>query len=243
MFDRDVEGCVALGLVLTVLGIPFAAYAYYVLLNVPLTVLGLACVILGATMFLIPSSPVPPQTVRAMVEASCVNVEALLEEMDAREKGVYLPPRDDRGWAYVPLSGNPGLDNAWEVLDAPVRVVTDAGGEPGLMVFPPGSEVVRLSMLGEEVGLEEALSYVLVDFLEGAESVKATHAGGDIVLKIQGSRLETDFPRYRSVLGSLPVSLAGSVLAAITGRPVKLLEESEIRGEIRAVFREVARDG
>jgi hypothetical protein len=243
VLDRDVDRYVALQIGLLIFGFPLAAYSYFILSNVPLLALGLACIILGATAMLIPSSPVPTHTVRAMVEGACVNIEALLEEFDASEKAVYLPPRDGRVYAFVPLRANPGASLAWAAMEAPMRVVTEAGGEPGLMVFPPGSEVVRLSMISPEAGVEEALNHVLVDFLEAVGSVKAVSEGGRVVVDLEKTRFETEFPRFRQVLGSIVVSTSGCVLSTVLGIPVLLQDEQVERGKTRAVFTEVAEGG
>lgn len=243
MLDRSVDRYTALGLGLVVFGVPLAVFSYLVLLSVPLTSLGLACIVLGVTVMLTPSSPVPAHTIRAMVEGSCVNIEALLEEFDARERAVYLPPRDGRVYAFVPLASNPGVSAAWAASEAPVRVVTEAGGEPGLLVFPPGSEVVRLSLLSAEAGVEEALSHVLVDFLEAVESVRAVRDGGRVVVDMTVSRAETEFPRYRQVLGTLSTSTAGCALSTVLRVPLTLQDEQVDERRIRAVFAEVPRSG
>jgi hypothetical protein len=224
-------------------GTIFAIYSHYILMNTPLTALGLACVILGTTTALTPSSPVPVKTVRAIVEASCVNIEAVLEEFDAKIKATYLPPRDEEslGRAYVPLKSNPGTENASAAMDSPIRVVTNVGGEPGLLLFPPGSEIIRLSRLGDEAGIEDSLNYILVDFLEAVESVKATRDRENIFVSISGLRLSTNYPRFKKVLGELPTSIAGNVLASVTGNPVTLIKENTYRDEVRAVFKEQKR--
>ena len=104
--------------------------------------------------------------------------EALLEEFDAKEKAVYLPPRNDRVFAFVPLGNDPGVLDFGYLEKVPLRVLVNVGGSPGLFIFPPGSEIVRLSLLPEDTGLEDALQYVLVDYLEGAGSVKAIKESG-----------------------------------------------------------------
>jgi hypothetical protein len=219
---------------LIIFGSPFAVYAFLVLLSVPLTALGIACVVLGATIALIPESPVPGNMIRAMVEGSCAGVEALLEEFNAKEKAVYLPPRNGRVVALIFYKKDPRL--AWKASEVPVRVVTEVAGEPALMVFPPGSEIVRLGMLGEESGVEEALSYVLTDFLEAVESVKSVEVGRSIVVKMTNPKIRTDFPRFNMCLGSLPTSIAGCVLAQVLGKPVALIEEQAIERTITATF-------
>ena len=225
------------GAVLMAFGVPFAVYSYLVLLDVTFTALGLASVVLGATALLIPSSPVPAGTVRAMVEGASVNVEALLEEYDASSKAYYLPPVDDRVYCFVPLSGDVGGWQLDMVMGAPVRVITEVAGVRGLMVFPPGSEIVRLSLLGEESGLEDALSYVLVDYLEAVESVKAVESGDRVVVQLNRYRVDTDFPRVKLCLGSIPVSTAGCVLAWVTEKPVLFVDEDGSGESTTATFR------
>ena len=241
--NRSLDRYLSFGLGLIVFGVPFTLYSFYLLLSIPLTALGIACIVLGATVLLVPSSPVPANTVRAMVEGASINIEALLEEFDAKDKAVYLPPRDGRSWAFVPLSDNPGASAAWAAMDAPVRVMTDVEGEPGLMVFPPGSEIVRLSLLSEESGIEEALNYVLVDFLEAVDSVKAVTAEDRIIVQMENPRIRTDFPRFEMVLGSIPTSLAGCVVATVLGKPMLFIEETVLGKQIRATFRIAPKNG
>jgi len=227
---------VGFGLAMVFFGVPFTAFSYWILSSVPLTALGLACVILGATIMLTPSSPVPKGAIRAMVEGSCVNVEALLEECNVTEKAFYLPPREGRVYVFVPLRSNPHLPGAGEVMRAPIRVITDAGGCPGLLIFPPGSELMRLSGISSGSGLEDALRYVLVDFVEAVESVKAVGEGGRVVVDLVKPRLRTDFPRFRRVLGSLVTSIAGCVLASCLEVPVVFDEEQADGERVRAIF-------
>ncbi len=112
-----------------------------------------------------------------------------------------------------------------------------------MMVFPPGSEVVRLSALEEESGTEDALSYVLVDFLEAAESVKAVEAGQRIIVNITKPRIRSDFPGFNKCLGTLPTSIAGCVLAQVLGKPVGLVEEQATPQQVTATFEVPPRPG
>jgi hypothetical protein len=213
------------GLGLVGFGLVLAGFAYLVLSSVPLAALGLACVVLGATAASLPENVVPRSAVRAMLRGATLNIEALLEEFDVRGGAVYLPPRDGLVSAYLPVASNPGPPSLEALRGAPRRVVTLAGGQPCLMVFPPGAEVVRVSELGEGVGLEEALSYILVDVTELCSSLRASEAEDVVVLEMRGVKAETEAPRYRELLGSIPSSLAACVVAAVLRRPVRLLGE------------------
>jgi len=231
---------VGFGLAMVFFGVPFTAFSYWILSSVPLTALGLACVILGATVVITPSSPVPIKVIRAMVEGSCVNVETLLEECNVMEKAFYLPPKEGRVYVFVPLRFNPHLPDASEVMRAPMRVITEVRGSPGLLIFPPGSELTRLSGLSSGSGLEDALRHVLVDFVEAAESVKAVREGDKVVVDLVRPRLRTDFQRFRRALGSLVTSIAGCVLASCLELPVVFDEEQADGERVRAIFRVIS---
>lgn len=231
------------GYTLVAFGATFALFSYLILLSVPLTSLGVASVILGAAALMIPGSPVPTETTRALLEGSCINLEAILEEFNARQKAVYLPPREERGTAYIPLAENPGASNGWQALNAPIRVVSNIGGEPGLILFPPGGEALRLNPVTEGAGVEDALQQTLVDFLELVQTVKAATVGDRVVVEMTGVRINTEYPRFNMVFGTLATSVAGSVISAVRGEPMQLVEEQAVKSSTRAVFRTAPRDG
>ena len=219
-----------LGLGLMVFGAPFGLYSYYVLGNVTLAAMGMACVILGSVYLLTPASPVPLDVVRSMVEGANVNIEALLEEFGAVNRGVYLPPRDGRVYCFVPVVD--GFD-VGRLDSRPLRLVSG----DGLTVFPPGAEVVRLAGIGDEMGLEDALGYVLVDYLEAAEGVKVVESGGNVVVQVVGPVVDSSFVRVRGCLGSTVASVAGCVFASLRGVPVRFLGEESVDGLVTLRFR------
>jgi hypothetical protein len=224
-----------LGLSLSSFGAVFASYSYLVLLSVPLTALGLACIILGSTLLMVPGSPVPKHQMRAMMEGSLVNLEALLEEFDVRGKAVYLPPSEGRVYAFIPVQENVDL-GAINPRQVPVRVLSEAGGVRGVTVFLPGSEAVRLSLLPGEVGAEDALNYVLVDFIEAVESVKFVRRGGEAVVELGKPRAASEYSRVNECLGSYAVSVAGCVLAHVLRSPVHYRGEEASGDSILGYF-------
>lgn len=232
-----------LGLGLLCFGAPVSIFSFCVFSNTGLTAFGLACVILGGTMILTPWNPIPEPSIKGMLEGSCLNIEALLEEFDAEEKAFYLPPSGDRIYSYVPLSSNPDSVDLNEVFSAPKRVITDSGGAPGLFVFPPGAELVRNSGIGFDMGLEAALSFILMDFVEIVDSVEVVEDNGQIEVRLRNPQLDTDFPIHRSVLGSIPTSIAGCVIAFSLDSPVKFAAERRHKNEIIARFEVVSESG
>jgi hypothetical protein len=127
-------------------------------------------------------------------------------------------------------------------MEAPIRVVTEVGGEPGLMVFLPVSDDM-LSSIGEDSKAEEALSNILVEQLGFLESVKEAESGDKVVVRMSGSRMETDLPRFKKVLGSLPTSIAGCVLAFVFDKPLALIEEEVSGRVITATFEVPTKNG
>lgn len=232
-----------LGLVLLCFGIPLSAFSFFVFLNTGLTAFGLACVILGGTMVLTPWSPVPEPSVKGMMEGSCLNIEALLEEFDAVEKAIYLPPSENKVYSYVSLSSNPGDLDLKKIISAPRRVITDSGGHPGLFIFSPGGELVRKSGIEPDMGLEAALSLILVDFVELVDSVEFSEENGKIEVRLRNPQLDTEFPTYKKILGSIPTSVAGCVIAFSLDLPIKFTGERREGNEIIAKFKVVSESG
>ena len=63
---EDVSRYTAVGVGLVVFGALFAEYAFLMLLSVPMTALGISCVILGVTTVLIPDNPIPASNIRRL---------------------------------------------------------------------------------------------------------------------------------------------------------------------------------
>jgi hypothetical protein len=59
-----------IGLCLVVFGVLFGTTSYFVLGNVPLTALGMGLAVLGAAWAMIPSNPLPRETVASLIKSS-----------------------------------------------------------------------------------------------------------------------------------------------------------------------------
>lgn len=220
------------GMVLASFGVPFALYSYFVLFSIPLTAFGLSCIILGVTLFLVPPNPLPSLQIRSMLEGSLVNIEAILEEYNVMGKGVYNL-YDGRVNTLIPIS-NKELKGDFHNL--PIRVFSRIGEEPCVRIFPPGSEVVRLAMLPEEIGLEDALNSVLVDFVELVDSVKMVQEFGQIIVELDNPKADSEFPRVSHSLGSLPVSVAGCIISSVLRKEVAYKRQEETTEGVIAFF-------
>lgn len=105
-------------------------------------------------------------------------------------------------------------------MDGPLRVLY----EDGVVVFPPGSELIGLAGLGEEAGVEDALTAVLVDYLEACTGVRSVETGDTVVVKILDPVPGGDYPRMKLCMGGLTVNVAGSVLTSVFDSPVGFLD-------------------
>jgi hypothetical protein len=99
-----------------------------------------------------------------------------------------------------------------------------------------------LSLLSEEAGLEDALTQVLVDFIEAVDTVKAVRNGREIKIELGGVRVSTDYLRVNECLGSYPVSIAGCVLSQVLGTPICYRGEEDY-GDKKLAFFEVMNIG
>jgi len=244
----------AVGIALVVFGAILAVFSYFVIISVPLTSLGIAFCILGCVVLIFPEYLVPHQVVKGMISGSVANIEAVLEEFAAIHKAIYLPPRDGKIYAYVPLLANPSYPKLSEIIDVPKRIICNVDGHPGLFIYPPGSDVVAVAGVAgvetleeEKKGndfslqdflpqLENAISYLIVDFSELASKVQVDFEENKVFLRIKNVKLNVDAPRFTKVLGSPPASLAACTIAGITKMPVKIIEEKEERKWVRVVF-------
>ncbi|HEV2139147.1 MAG TPA: hypothetical protein VGR53_09925 [Nitrososphaerales archaeon] len=218
-------------------GAVVAYLSYFILFSVSFTALGIACVILGAATLTLPEHPVPRSAVRGVIHAAVLNVEALLEEFDCKEKATYMPPKDGLAIAFVPLSTNPHSPSFNDLARAPRRLVSEQGGVPVLMVVPPGAELVRANEFTEGSSLEDALQYVLVEVSELCSTVKAVVAEDKLVVEMKGVKVKTEAAKYLLCLGSIPASIAASVAATVTKKGLVLLSEETNGKRSVATFR------
>jgi hypothetical protein len=173
-----------------------------------------------------------------------------LEEIDADEeegdeeksfkqrrsalRAIYLPPKpkgqvkkedDARGSVYVPL-----VDHIPSTLDemraAPTTLLPEEKAQAGIRVYTPGAYLGLVEEVnGEDVTIEDALQYVLVESAELCSVVRAAEIEDTIVLEIDDVKVEPESRSYRNVLGSFPTSLAACIVSTVKGAPVMITNE------------------
>ena len=172
-----------------------------------------------------------------MIEESYVNIEAILKQFDARERCIYLPPRDEKVFAYVPLSNDHTPEEAWRSLESPINTVTIAGDKPGLMIFLPISYNM-LTSIEDNTNAEVALKTILVDQTEILGSIKESESENRIQVIMSGSKFKIENPIIKSVFGSIPTSIAGCILSYIYNKPLVFIKE-DLTGKVTTATFEI----
>lgn len=225
-----------LGAGLTVFASVLTIWSYLFFRNIPLTALGIGLTILGISILLTPTNPIPPHAVRALLEGATLNIEALLEELNITNKGYYVKGVDGRVYVLIPI----GRDSGPPTGEFEVKgLVAKTHDKKYLVVVPPSSEVT-ISQELSEAGFDDALNYLLVDLTELAESVETSH-GEYVVVKIKKLKSHLTSWRFRNVLGSLEASMAASLLAKTYG-VARIVNEVDVKND-RIITLEVFQHG
>lgn len=219
---------------LSCFGSLFSPFSYFILVSVPLAALGIGTLILGLSILLTPSAPIPKKTVTALIEGSIANLELILEEFNLTEKGYYTANPNGGVYAYIPLSKDAGKPR----FPTPPRgMITNIDGKPYLTLIPPASELVKVE---EGSSLEASISEALVDLTELCESVSVFEEDEVILVEARGVRGHIGAGRFRQILGSLEACIAATIAAKVTGFPV-YVESEEDSGKRRRIRLRVCR--
>jgi hypothetical protein len=234
-----------IGLDFLVMGFIISGLGFILARTVTIASFGFALAIIGALIVLIVPEPVPEDALKALLSDSVRNIEIILEESGLRNKAYFMQMEDGEIRALIPLSladgGVKALDLA-EVIRAPKRfIVNGRGGIRGLLMIPPGNEIVRLSKVQRGADLEEALRSTLVEHTDLARGVLAVEEDGGRVAKVQISKpqLNSDSPYFNDSLGSPVSCVASCVAAAVKGVPIRIREERYDPGFIRLTLEAV----
>jgi len=207
----------ALGLL--IFSIPFTIASYIILSNIPLTALGIGLMILASSILLTPLESIPPRAIRAMLEGSILSLEAILEEFDISRRGYYVRAEDGRVYLYVPLSedGRPPTKRV-----EPSGLIHEEGDSRYLILIPPASELIKIPEISG-MSLDSALTYMLVDLMEVADSIEVM-SDGFITVRLKNVKSHVTAGRFKSVFGSLEASIAACLTANLIG-VVKVSDE------------------
>ena len=240
-----------IGAYFSLLGILFLIVGHLVTGSVVHEAFGIACIVIGVTLILIPFEERWKATTKTLIYMLLdfySNTERLLKELNLRKPAVYARVRvgdtDD-----VRLFISPSDKVNPPTVDVG-GLIQEEGGEFLLTLYPPGRALMTIArdrdllLPGEDISaIETALSNLLVDYGELCRGVSVGSAGEEIVVTLEGCLSELLearklFPRVSESLGSPYASLVASAVALMTGRPVRVRAE-EVSGDSVRVRLEV----
>jgi hypothetical protein len=235
------ERNILVGVDFLIMGFLVSALGFFLADSIPIASFGFALAIIGALILMIVPEPVPQDALKALLKDAVRNVEIILEESGLRNRAYFLQMEDGEVRAFVPLStpASPTQPPSAAELGKAPRFIVDHKGMRGLLIIPPGNEIVRLAKVEKGADLEEALRSTLVEYSDLARGVLAIEEEGGRVVKVQITKpqLSSDSPYFNDVLGTPVSCVAGCVAAAVKGAPVIISEERYDPGFIRLTLR------
>jgi hypothetical protein len=218
------------GIDFLLMGSIIAALGFFLADSVPIASFGFALAVIGALILLIVPELVPQDALKALLKDAVRNVEIILEESGLRNRAYFIQLEDKEVRAFVPFTSRGGESSApdqKELEMAPRRFIIDYKGTRGLLIVPPGNEVVKLAKVEKGADLEEALISTLVEYSDLAREVLALEEDGGKVVKIQIGKpqISSDSPYFNDALGTPVSCLAACVAAVVKGTPVRITEE------------------
>ena len=212
------------------MGFVISGLGFFLADSIPIASFGLALAVIGALILLVVPESVPEDALRALLKDAVRNVEIILEEAGLRNRAYFMQMENGEVRALVPLSP-PGSGNTppspAEVDRVPRRFIFNQNGVTGLLIVPPGNEIVRLAKVEKGADLEEALRQTLVEFSDLARGVLALEEEGGKLAKIQITKpqLKSDSPYFNDALGTPVSCVAACAAAVVKGAPVRISEE------------------
>ena len=219
------------------MGFIISGLGFFLADDIPIASFGFALAVIGALILMIVPEAVPQDAMKSLLKDAVRNVEIILEETGLRNPA-YFTQIEGEVRAFIPLTGQDGKHAApqfAELENAPRRFVVNLKGIRGLLIIPPGNEIVRLAKVEKGADLEEALRSALVEFSDLARGVLAVEENGGSTMKIQITKpqLGSDSPYFNDALGTPVSCVAGCVAAVVKGVPVRIAEERYDPGFIR----------
>jgi hypothetical protein len=232
-----VERNTLVGIDFLLMGFIISGLGFFLADDIPIASFGFALAVIGALILLVVPEPVPQDAMKSLLKDAVRNVEIILEETGLRNRA-YFTQMDGEVRAFIPLTGPDGKPTApqfAELDSAPRRFVVNLKGMRGLLLIPPGNEIVKLAKVEKGADLEEALRSTLVEYSDLARSVLAIEENAGDIMKIQITKpqLGSDSPYFNDALGTPVSCVAGCVAAVVKGEPVRIVEERYDPGFIR----------
>ena len=212
------------------MGVIIAGLGFFLADSVPIASFGFALAVIGALVLLVVPEAVPQDALKALLKDAVRNVEIILEEAGLRNRAYFMQMEDGELRALVPLSppgSGPLFPDGAELGRAPGKFVVDLKGVRGILLIPPGNEIVRLAKVERGSDLEEALRLALVEYSDLARGVLAVEEDGGRSAKILITKpqLGSESPYFNDALGTPVRCVAACAAVMALGTPVRIREE------------------
>ena len=203
--------------------------------SVPIAALAIALAIIGAVILLVVPGSASEEAYKALLNDATRDIGMLMEEIGLNEKAYFLQTQTGEIRAFIPISNTggeggesgPHLNASSHLGLESSRLVVDNGNQKGLLLIPPGAQLVKLAKVEKGADLEGALRSVLVDFSGIASSVLALEEKGSRVMRVQirEPTISWESSSLSQCLGSPASCVAGCVVAAVKGETIRIVEE------------------
>jgi hypothetical protein len=227
-FKRKIDRYEILGFLFMAFGAVFSEYSFVYRSNVSLTAVGISSLILGIVTAVGSGVTKSRNLSFSIVKESYSNIEEILRQFDASETGIYLPPRGGKVFAYTPLSKKSEPEYISKALTTPIHTLMEVDGEPGLVVFMP-VPYDNLTLIKNKKKVGQALKSILVDQMKMLDSLKAREYEDKIVVRMTGSKIESQYPITEKIFGSIPSSISGCIISYYLNKPLVFINESKSR--------------
>lgn len=231
MADRNT----IVGIDFLVIGLVVAGLGYIAAQSIPIAAFGFAVAIIGALVLLIVPEPVPQDSYKTLLKDAIANIEIVLEESHLRERAYFLHFENDVR-AFIPITDK-NIQSSQRLVQnlmmAPKRFITNYKGLRGLVLVPPGNELVKLAKVHGEDNIEEALRNVLVSFSDLASSVLVVEEGRQIKIQINNPKIASQYPLFNECLGTPVSCVACCVISTIKESGIRIIDERFDKAMIR----------
>jgi len=220
MFDR----IHTFGILLAAYAVVMGVFSFFLAQNMPLTILSLGFFAIGSFMIMTPIRRAQTETIRALLEGSILNVEAVIKQLNASKKGYFVPKEDGTVLVYVPLEGGEEYPPTGQVsVDG---FIARANNRSYLLLYPPTSFMFTGINIGED--FEGSLQEYLVESTKFADDVRVTKEDDKVLVEVDNPNGKTVPEAVKKVIGSTEASLVATILAVTKKKTVWIESEEDI---------------
>ena len=232
-----------LGLGFCIAGAIFAPISYFIINSAPLTAAGISAVMIGFTCIALANTRpyISPEACQLMLKTGMENTSALLEELELRNKAIYLPStmRDGHPQALIPLTEGEGIQVRGKIPGRLIVRYGDNANDMAIAITTPGS--INIDLLETRPGptsgeIEAAATYILTGVLDIANSVSVSLVDASVNVNVSGPKLPYEDILYYRCLGSPIASIVAAISSEALGKPIRIRDESYSRGKSHIIL-------